>query len=128
MSLAHVRASFQGDDEMEDVMVLVHKGGVRLYCTPPCAPRLNTITAAWANCEVLLLDGKSFKDQVFGCGQVFRGVLTGCTFGCDVLELPYSDDARPRPEACLLANVLFLVVKFFGALSSSCSPPRPGST
>lgn len=92
-----LKSDVLGDDTLEDVMVFIHPGGVRLYSTPPCATKLNAITAAWANCEVLLLDERSFKDQ-----DVFEDHKVACfkdmVEGFKTIGIPASGDVRKTIE------------------------------
>eukprot|EP00667_Euglena_gracilis_P001036 EG_transcript_1037 len=86
-----------GDDVFEEAMVLVHRGGVRIYATPLMARRLGAVAAGFANCEVLTLDEKSFRDQDY-----FEEHKVNCfkemVCGLETIGIPESGDARRTIE------------------------------
>eukprot|EP01062_Namystynia_karyoxenos_P073237 TRINITY_DN70069_c0_g1_i1.p1 TRINITY_DN70069_c0_g1~~TRINITY_DN70069_c0_g1_i1.p1 ORF type:complete len:1308 (+),score=359.16 TRINITY_DN70069_c0_g1_i1:78-3926(+) len=51
------------DDTLEDTVLLVYPGGVRIYTTPAAGRRVSRVSAGWVGAELYCLDERSFKNQ-----------------------------------------------------------------
>ena len=51
------------DEDFEDTIIAITKGGIRLYTTPTAGPKVTRIVAAWPCLELVALDRAAFKDQ-----------------------------------------------------------------
>eukprot|EP01063_Lacrimia_lanifica_P025781 TRINITY_DN3375_c0_g1_i1.p1 TRINITY_DN3375_c0_g1~~TRINITY_DN3375_c0_g1_i1.p1 ORF type:complete len:1250 (+),score=554.11 TRINITY_DN3375_c0_g1_i1:88-3837(+) len=51
------------DETYEDTIVVLTKGGVRVYTTPVAGEKVARVAACWPGCELFSLDKRSFRDQ-----------------------------------------------------------------
>ncbi|KAJ9471759.1 hypothetical protein DIPPA_19413 [Diplonema papillatum] len=51
------------DEDYEDTLLIVHKGGARVYTTPAAGEKVTRIVSSWPGLEMMALDARSYKNQ-----------------------------------------------------------------
>ena len=51
------------DEDLDDTIIIIHKGGSRIYTTPNAGPKITHFTSRWPGVELISIDKKAFNNQ-----------------------------------------------------------------